>query len=49
VRTYKNSKGEGRVASIDLMDASGDIRGTFFNDDCDKWMSTLQVNSVSRP
>lgn len=46
VRTYKNAKGEGRVGSIDMMDSSGDIKGTFFNDDCDKWMSTLQVNQV---
>jgi hypothetical protein len=29
-----------------MMDSSGDIKGTFFNDDCDKWMSTLQVNQV---
>lgn len=46
VRTYKNAKGEGRVGSIDMMDGSGDIKGTFFNDDCDKWMSTLMVNTV---
>ena len=46
VRTYKNQKGEGRVASIDLMDGSGDMRGTFFNDECDKWMSCLEVNQV---
>ena len=46
VRTYKNQNGEGRVGSIDLMDSSGDIRGFFFNDDCDRWMSTLAVNTV---
>jgi replication factor A1 len=46
VRTYKNQKGEGRVGSIDLLDSSGDIRGTFFNDECDRWMSTLAVNTV---
>ena len=28
------------------MDGSGDIRGTFFNDDCDKWMPVLEVNQV---
>ncbi len=42
----KNQKGEGRVGSIDFMDSSGDIRGFFFNDDCDRWMSTLAVNTV---
>ena len=46
VRTDKNQNGEGRVGSIDLMDSSGDIRGFFFNDDCDRWMSTLAVNTV---
>jgi hypothetical protein len=28
------------------MDSSGDIRGFFFNDDCDRWMSILAVNTV---
>ena len=46
VRTYKNAKGEGRVGSIVLMDSSGDIKGTFFNDECDRWMETLKVNQV---
>ena len=46
VRTYKNAKGEGRVGSIDLMDGSGDLKGTFFNDECDKWMQALEVNKV---
>jgi len=48
VRTYKNAKGEGRVGSIEIMDSSGDVKGTFFNDDCDKWMETLKVNQVYR-
>lgn len=48
VRAWKNAKGEGRVASIDLMDGSGDVRGTFFNEECDKWMNTLVVNQVYR-
>ena len=48
VRTYKNQKGEGRVASIELMDQSGDIKGTFFNDECDRWIPQLAVNSVYR-
>ena len=34
------------MGSIDLLDSSGDIRGTFFNDECDRWMSTLAVNTV---
>eukprot|EP00286_Rhodomonas_abbreviata_P019133 CAMPEP_0181311156 /NCGR_PEP_ID=MMETSP1101-20121128/12979_1 /TAXON_ID=46948 /ORGANISM="Rhodomonas abbreviata, Strain Caron Lab Isolate" /LENGTH=436 /DNA_ID=CAMNT_0023417853 /DNA_START=23 /DNA_END=1333 /DNA_ORIENTATION=- len=46
MRTYKNARGEGRLFNIDLMDSSGDIRGTFFNDDADKWFTTLVPNKV---
>ena len=46
MRHYKNAKGEGRLFNIDIMDASGDIRGTFFNDDADRWMDQLETNKV---
>lgn len=46
MRHYKNAKGEGRLFNIDLMDATSDIRGTFFNDDADRWMDQLEANKV---
>eukprot|EP00295_Goniomonas_pacifica_P013888 CAMPEP_0175889340 /NCGR_PEP_ID=MMETSP0107_2-20121207/47208_1 /TAXON_ID=195067 ORGANISM="Goniomonas pacifica, Strain CCMP1869" /NCGR_SAMPLE_ID=MMETSP0107_2 /ASSEMBLY_ACC=CAM_ASM_000203 /LENGTH=236 /DNA_ID=CAMNT_0017209963 /DNA_START=162 /DNA_END=869 /DNA_ORIENTATION=- len=36
IRPYKNDRGEGKVMSIDMMDESGEIRGTSFNQTADK-------------
>ena len=35
MKYYTNAKGEGKLFSVELMDASGGIRGTLFNDDAD--------------
>ncbi|ETO08297.1 hypothetical protein RFI_29091 [Reticulomyxa filosa] len=47
VRPYKNDRGEGKVASLDLLDEmGGEIRATLFNDAVDKWYSIMNKNGV---
>ncbi len=46
MRTYTNAKGEGRLFSVDMADESGAIRGTFFNQDADRWFSVLQMGQA---
>jgi hypothetical protein len=46
MRTYKNARGEGRLFSIDIMDSTGDIRGTFFNETADQFHALLKPNHV---
>jgi len=46
IRTWSNSKGEGRVFNVDLVDESGEIRATGFNDAVDKFYELLEVNKV---
>lgn len=43
IRTWNNAKGEGKLFSMDLMDESGEIRATCFNDACDKYFDVIQV------
>lgn len=44
IRTWSNSKGEGRLFSVDLVDESGEIRATGFRDQVDKYYEFLEVN-----
>ena len=37
IRTWSNSRGDGKLFSMDLMDDSGEIRATAFNAECDKF------------
>lgn len=43
IRTWSNSKGEGKLFSMDLCDESGEIRATAFKDECDKFYDLIQV------
>ncbi|MEE6469179.1 hypothetical protein FKM82_008528 [Ascaphus truei] len=46
IRTWSNSRGEGKLFSIEMVDESGEIRATAFNDQADKFFSLLEVNKV---
>lgn len=46
IRTWSNSRGEGRLFNVNLLDSSGEIRLTGFNDQVDKFYSLLEVNKV---
>jgi len=35
IKTWHNKNGEGKLFSVNLLDESGEIRGTGFNDQCD--------------
>lgn len=43
IRTWSNSRGEGKLFSMDLMDESGEIRATAFNQECDKFYHMIEV------
>jgi len=46
IRTWSNSRGEGKLFSIDLLDDSGEIRCTAFRDACDKFYDMIEVCTV---
>lgn len=46
IRTWNNSRGEGKLFSMDLLDESGEIRATAFNDAVDKFFDMIEVNKV---
>ncbi|CAL4100055.1 unnamed protein product [Meganyctiphanes norvegica] len=46
VRTWSNSKGEGKLFSVEFLDESGEIRATGFNQELDKFFDMLEVNKV---
>ncbi|KAK3084764.1 hypothetical protein FSP39_018496 [Pinctada imbricata] len=46
VRTWSNSRGEGKLFSITLTDESGEIRATGFNESVDKYYEMLEVNKI---
>lgn len=46
IRTWSNSRGEGKLFSVDLLDESGEIRATAFNEQCDKFFDAMEVNKV---
>lgn len=43
IRTWSNSRGEGKLFSMDLIDESGEIRCTAFRDQCDKFYNMIEV------
>ncbi|EGD81004.1 hypothetical protein PTSG_10947 [Salpingoeca rosetta] len=43
VRTWNNQRGSGRLFSVDLIDDSGEIRATGFNDVCDSLHPVFEV------
>ena len=46
VKKWTNERGEGRLFSVNLLDASGEIRLTCFNDTVDQYFDLLQVGKV---
>lgn len=46
IRTWSNSRGEGKLFSVNLIDESGEIRATGFTDTVDKYYEMLEVNKV---
>ncbi|KAB1264982.1 Replication protein A 70 kDa DNA-binding subunit [Camelus dromedarius] len=46
IRTWSNSRGEGKLFSIELVDESGEIRATAFNEQADKFFPLIDVNKV---
>lgn len=44
IRTWSNSRGEGKLFSMDLVDESGEIRCTGFKDAVDKFYDYIQVS-----
>lgn len=42
IRTYKNTKGDGKFFTIDIIDSNTtEISCSFFNNGCDKWFDYL--------
>lgn len=46
IRTYSNSKGEGRIFTVSLLDESGEIRATGFNDQVDSLYELFEEGQV---
>ncbi|XP_011875175.1 PREDICTED: replication protein A 70 kDa DNA-binding subunit [Vollenhovia emeryi] len=46
IRTWSNSRGEGKLFSMDLIDESGEIRCTAFRDMCDKFYDMIEPGHV---
>ncbi|KAM6463199.1 replication protein A 70 kDa DNA-binding subunit isoform 2-T2 [Liasis olivaceus] len=46
IRTWSNSRGEGKLFSVEMVDESGEIRATAFNDQVDKFFPLLELNKV---
>lgn len=46
VRTYSNARGEGKLFNVELLDNTGEIKMSGFNDQCDKFYDMLQIDSV---
>lgn len=46
IKTWKNKNGEGKLFSVNLLDDSGEIRATGFNDQCDMLYDVFQEGGV---
>ncbi|KAL8968621.1 MAG: hypothetical protein Q9183_002379 [Haloplaca sp. 2 TL-2023] len=46
IKTWHNKNGEGKLFSVNLLDESGEIRGTGFNDQCDMLYEVFQEGGV---
>ncbi|KAG0725250.1 Replication protein A DNA-binding subunit [Chionoecetes opilio] len=46
IRTWSNSRGEGKLFSFELLDESGEIRATAFNDEVDKYYDMIEADKV---
>jgi hypothetical protein len=48
IRTWSNSKGEGKLFSVELIDQSGDIKANVFTDACDRFYDVFQLDHVNQ-
>ncbi|KAJ8312756.1 hypothetical protein KUTeg_010129 [Tegillarca granosa] len=48
IRTWSNSRGEGRLFNVNLVDESGEIRATGFNEAIDKFYELLEIYYFSK-
>ncbi|KAF2478108.1 replication protein-like protein A 70 kDa DNA-binding subunit [Lindgomyces ingoldianus] len=46
IKTWHNTKGEGKLFSVNLLDDTGEIRATGFNDACDRLYDLFQEGTV---
>lgn len=46
IRTWSNAKGDGKLFSVNLLDETGEIKATAFNDQVDKYYDMLEDNRV---
>ncbi|XP_056330104.1 replication protein A 70 kDa DNA-binding subunit isoform X2 [Danio aesculapii] len=46
IRTWSNSRGDGKLFSMELVDESGEIRATGFNNEVDKFFSLIEQGKV---
>ena len=46
IRRWSNSRGEGHLFSMDLVDESGEIRATAFKEQCDKYYDMIEIGKV---
>ena len=46
IKTWHNKNGEGKLFSVNLLDESGEIKATGFNDQCDALYDIFQEGSV---
>jgi len=46
IKRWSNSRGEGHLFSMDLLDESGEIRATAFKAECDKFEPMVEVDKV---
>jgi len=46
IRRWSNSRGEGHLFSMDLVDESGEIRATAFKAECDKFEPIAEIDKV---
>ncbi|KAH8912027.1 replication factor-a protein 1 [Coniochaeta sp. PMI_546] len=46
IRTWHKPSGEGKLFSVNLLDESGEIKATAFNDQCDQFYDLLQEGQV---
>ncbi|KAI1865898.1 uncharacterized protein JN550_008156 [Neoarthrinium moseri] len=46
IKTWHKASGEGKLFSVNLLDESGEIKATGFNEQCDQYYDLLQEGSV---
>ena len=46
IKKWSNSRGEGYLFSMDLVDESGEIRATAFKEQCDKFYNMIEIGKV---